>query len=291
MPPIVLFYGPDAAPAQALAVACAALEGALPYDPAALDQNGLCVLVWTDPVSALAHCLRGGGELDKASAEWMRFADEILARIEHGASEGLVLVEAQAVCAADPIPLGKALPLVQPLPACAAAAPRDSAAVLATLMLPHLPGLQQAWQRLRAVSHCGEAAPLAPSELASLASQGHEAAKIRNERDPLPGDANRADQIPLAALTEEVSLLREHLAYLQTAPGLGNAKPPASGFDTATGPLESAIATLLADLVTETDRRIQAEHEAHHVLATLRGHGLDASSLPYRDPVAPRRLP
>ncbi len=295
MPPIILFHGPDAAPAQALAQACAVPDGAQPYAPAALDHGRDCILVWTDPASTLAHCLRNSGDVTKACADWMRFADDILARAEVNAKAGLVLVESQAICAADPSPLAMALPLVRPLPPLAPAPPRDNASVLTILMLPHLPGLQQTWQRLRAISLCTDAAPLALSELVSLASRGHDLNGTGGATDDLRalvnGELAMNDPPFPAALTEELSLLREHLTYLQTELGLGHVTQPATGIEPATGPLESAIAALLADLVTETDRRILAEREAQLAQATLRGLGLDANSQPYRSPAAPRRAP
>lgn len=326
-------YGPDPAAAAALAQACG-IRGDVPaFDPATLDralQTGhRCLVVWSDPQTALAAALRSGVNLTETATAWTAVADQLLQRLPGN----LILVEAGVLHATAAAALLQPLSLIHPLPPLAPPATRDTAALLAALMLPHLPDLQAAGQKLRAASLSVEPSPLAPTDLDQLADQGRALDRTLQERDllraqlqslPLPADplpdpaqpteitllrdqlrtlsallettsgpTNQCHQVstatPAERLAVERDLLRDHLTYLQSDLGLGGTAQPGSLPTTALASIEAAIARLLADLVQETDRRILAEHDALAAHASLRRHGVDGPAPPGRTPVSPRR--
>ena len=213
-------YGPDRAAAAALAQACG-IRGDVPaFDPATLDhalQTGhRCIVIWSDPQATLAAALRSGVNPTDAAGAWTAFAGQLLQRLPGN----LILVGAGVLHATSAAALLHPLSLIHPLPPLAPAATRDTAALLAALMLPHLPDLQAAGQKLRAASLSVEPSPLAPTDLDQLADRGRALDRILQERDLLRAQLQSlplaADPLPDPAHSTEIALLRDQLRTLSS---------------------------------------------------------------------------
>lgn len=340
--PLILSHGPDPAAAQALASACAVAGVVAAFDARTLDQALLarrrCVVVWSDPRATLASALRRDLAPNAAAAGWTAFATSLLARLAT-AKGNLILVDENSVRTRDNAGLGQVLPLIHDLPPLANPAPGDTEAVLAALMLPHLPDLQAAWQAMRAASLprpglSNRTNPSRPGDTPDLIVQERDLLRAQllalanavhgmaNPPDPSAADRHARSQATeiallrdqLLALTslvavddgppkaaggpaqpdaafavaerqaEEIRLLHDLLSCLEP----GRADPPDPGSPNALTRVEAAIATLLAELVQETDRRILAEREALSARTALRSLGLDAVTPPNRNAVPPR---
>lgn len=289
--PHLLSQGPDLEAAQALATGCGTTEPVTFYDPAQLDlalaTGQRCVLVWSDPQATLADALRSGLSPGAAASAWLDFAREVL---QKAAAANLIMVDAALIRSGDHGALTLALSLPHTLPALAAL-PGDRADLLATLLLPHVPDLMAQWQHLRRASLAPDPS-LAPDQnlfpqgdLDTLAGRARVLATpdqvLAAPHPPATVAAPTSDDPPHSGTGpdptagEETRLLRDHLAYLLTDPGLGGtAAPPDPASDFA-----PAVARLLAELVQETDRRIRAEHQVRRAHAALRRLGIDGTAI------------
>ena len=222
--------GPDHAAAAALAQACG-IGGEVPaFDPTALDhalQTGhRCIVVWSDPQATLAAALRSGVSPTDAAAAWTAFAHQLLQRV----AGNLILVDANVLHASNAVALLQPLTLIHPLPPLSPAPPRDAAALLAALMLPHLPDLLAADHELRAASLSTGPSPLSPTDLNQLAGQSRGPDRIGQERDllraqlqslslaahPLPDPALFQSPAQSPAQSTEIALLRDQLRTLSS---------------------------------------------------------------------------
>ena len=296
-PPLfILSYGPDSAAAHALALACAITDPVPAFDPATLNRalkaGRRCVVVWSDPQTTLASALRDAIAPAVASAAWISAAGHLTNRPGKAAKAKLILVDAGAVRASNSAALGQILPLSAALPALPAAPVHDTAALLAALMLPLLPDLQSAWDRLRSASLTADLSPLPQNDLSGLAALGRDLEKTVQERGLLRAqlqalgktlDAHSEPSLPaqsppreisllrdqLLALsglwqasdgssatseprTAEIGLLRDHIAYLQSDLGLGGAVPPAAAALPATA--QASIEAAIARLLADLVR-------------------------------------
>lgn len=259
--PVILSFGPALAAAEALAHACGPGTPVAAFDPDLLDhalQAGRrCLVVWSPPQTALAAALRDGTPPRQIAADWTRFADRILARAaQDDAGPGtLTLIEASAIHAQSAALL-LAPDLTHALPDTLPAAPDDTAARLAQVLMPHLPDLTAAWHRLRDASLAAPTPPEAQPDLDDLAGLGRALDRTLHERDLLRDQLlamTALKQTPLAQAAAsdtqatEIALLRQQLRSL-AALASGSAPDPATQSDSPTAAQSSEIILLRAHL-------------------------------------------
>ena len=246
----------------------------------ALDQDRRCVVVWSDPASALAQALRDQTAPSQACLLWRQSAQDLLHLFARHRRR-LLLVEARLICRADPPDIARLqarLAFVRPLGPVTSPAP-DLPAQFARLISSQLSDLRPVWQELLASSLSTAEDTVTSADL-----------------DPL---AQRLTLIDL-----EVRLLRDQLLALSEAVASppasqppqrrdqlpGQPDPaPAPAPDPAATPLgpahaqvESAFATLLADLLTEKDLRLRAQQEARSATQVLQSTPNRRSPVPAR---------
>ncbi len=275
-PLLFMSQGPDRTAATALARACGVSDDPLAFDPEILDR-GLAtgqrwVVVWSDPQITLAAALRTGLSPTAEAAAWLSFANTVLHILAQSAVN-LCLVDASAVWSGDRGILCQSLPLTGDLAAHDATPPRDTADLLAALMLPHLPDLQALWHRLRQASLTSDPSALPQTDLDSLVANSRELELALQERDLLRAkldsasiaDARSTDpsQTEPAAEAAEIALLRDQLlaiaalaaGYDVAAPAVSSSEPIAhfGAFEIA---LLRAQLLALASLLRSDDGQI-----------------------------------
>ena len=282
----ILSHGPDLAAAEALALACASGVPLAAFTPALLDQvlagGQRCAVVWSDPQTALAAALRAGMAPTEVAAHWTEFAQTVLARADQGdlAENSLILIDAAAIRSHEgAVGLGPALPFAHAMPRTATPALHDTAALLALLMLPHLPDLLAAWHRLRGASLSATLSPLDEADLDLLAGHGRALDLALQERDLLRDQLQSA--VADSALTSgrqasEIALLRDQLLGLATGSGPTGTAPPAVTSTSQTTEIDLLRAQLLAiaTLLQASDpiASPQAGPAATEELRLLRAH-------------------
>jgi hypothetical protein len=243
---LFMSHGPDGSAAAALARACGVKDDVVTFDPERFDRGPETgqrwVVVWSDPQVTLAAALRTGLSPTAEAAAWLSFAETVLRSVARSAGN-LCLVDASAVWSGDRALLGQSLPLSGDLPTPDLTPPRDTADLLAALMLPHLPDLQAAWHRLRLASLTANVSTLPQTDLDSLVAHSRELELALQERDQLRARLNLAsvadEQSAGPARTEaakevaeeaaETALLRDQLlAVAALAAGHDVATPAVS---------------------------------------------------------------
>lgn len=274
--------GADPAAAAALGAACGLVPE--PHDPVALAealrQGRFCVVVWADPQGAVAEALRGLTPPSVAAAAWCAGSQDLLGLFTRNRRK-LLLVAAALITRADAADLDRlAARLAMPHPLMPPKAPVDDlAAVLARLTVTQLTDLRPIWDELQASS-------LAPVEASYSSADLDPLARLLADRQratPHPTtDRSRSQLVALSAdlgdtgIPTEAALLREQLIAVT---GLLDQAPDSIG--SAHVQIETAFATLLHALATETDLRRKAQTDLIAAYAP-RGNSSLRQSVPAR---------